>query len=491
MTSWGLPHRADTTARVDSRIQLTMELVGVAVGTTALLYAGWILLLYAGWIPLRWVHVFEHGATFSAFVKCATLAAVCVHAFRRANNTLTEDRSTPRVPRFWLGLMLACTILAVFATTSQIEFGTGKLGTGYGHDGVVYGAMTDNFAWFKVKVTPPYSGRFLAPMLIAYSSLNTFLGYKILSILSFLGSCWIIWLIGHRLRAPVGVTCAVVLLFAFTKFGLKFWLYYPVLTDGLGNLFLFLCVYAVIAEKHALFAVTLAVGLACRENLIVLIPFYLAHALRDRDNRCGWPRHLAFLLIPLTAFLLYKFFPVFLADRDYSVLHTMAGWANRFVRQPANQHVFVTAHFNALGMLAVVPLLHARELVAFFRSEPEWLVYAAATAAVSVLGGYDYDRFALWQVPTVAAFFFRVLAKLPLYRLTAWLVVIVALQLVASEVLLYWAPDESFYLSRYAVYAIGRVAFAAILAFTTLLLIGSVVLKRRFERALPRRPGEA
>src|SRR2546427_686307 len=84
-----------------------------------------------------------------------------------------------------LAFIVAASAAIAFLTTPQIGFGEGQLGRGYGHDGVFYGRMTEHFAWFQYPVPGwQFAYRPLAPMLVHYTGLDTFTGFRVLNLAS-------------------------------------------------------------------------------------------------------------------------------------------------------------------------------------------------------------------------------------------------------------------------------------------------------------------
>lgn len=340
---------------------------------------------------------------------------------------------------------------AAWLTTPQINYGAGAEGLGYGDDGAYYGFMTEHFTWFGTKAYAPFSFRPLVPFLVHASGLSTFTGYRILNGASSVLSGLLIYGIARRYTREPGRALVGVALFLFLKYGPKFWIYYPVLTDGLGTVLLLAGILATIAGHRLAYVVVMALGVFCRENLLVLIGFNVLHALRTGRSRSAVLSSLALQAVPIGLFVVSRVKPVFPplgATDDFGVAFN---FLRRFLFSFDWQFRAGVAHLNALGVLLVLALLNARRMVAFLRADYEWAYYLAAVLLLLPIGGTDLDRFAYWHAPLLVV----TLVRLP-WAATwdAWFWShVLALQAIAMDLFLRWQPQREFYLALFAAHA--------------------------------------
>jgi len=160
-------------------ISRTLLLAGTAAAAGHL---GWILAAYHGTLDERIALVFA----LKLVLVFATGASFILLPGRPSSRTLERLAAlSERHAAALIGLIIAGSVAIAFLTTPQIGFGEGQLGRGYGHDGVFYGWMTEHFAWFEYPVPGwQFAYRPLAPMLVHYSGLDTFTGFRVLNLAS-------------------------------------------------------------------------------------------------------------------------------------------------------------------------------------------------------------------------------------------------------------------------------------------------------------------
>jgi hypothetical protein len=379
-----------------------------------------------------------------------------------------------RRPALMVALLIAGATAITFATTPQVGFGLGRDGVGYGHDGMQYGWMAEHFAWFEHEVSAPFAYRFVAPMLVHYSGLGTFAGFRVLNLTCHALGAWFVYRIACRYtRVPAAAVLAAAF-FVTRKFGLKFLTYYPVATDGLGDVVMLAILWATLERRHAAYVLATIVAVGTRENLLALVPFNVLHTVRTGAGRRRFAIAAALQVAPLVVLAFSRRYPVFRPlGAPGPAVFLDAGAA--LMKSPATQGVLSLAYVNALGVLALVPLLSWRRTLAFLGERWEWAYFLVATLVLSAVGGYDYDRFATWMTP------------LPLVMLAVGALGdaatpsrlslhLLALQAVAMELFMPWFADEPFYLSRYAAHAFG--AGVAAIAVYTWVLVAMVVAMR-------------
>ncbi len=345
---------------------------------------------------------------------------------------------------FLVSGVIAIDILARL-TTPQIAFGTGLLGPGYGHDGAVYGWMTEHFAWFEHSVQAPFNGRILMPWLVHLSGLPAFSGYRLFNGLFYFANAWLVFQLMRFYKVHTAVCSAAVLLFCLVRFYEKFSIYYPVLTDMAGLFFLLAGINTALRKKTLLFTLTLSLGVFCRENLLALLPFFLICVCRSDAPRGSKLKTGAFVLLPLLIFALLRAFPVFKPAEPGSITAALS-FLTGYFQEPRRWLAFLLAHGNTLGVLFFFPLLLFRQSLNFFRHHPEWLYYGGVTLLLSLAGGMDYDRFAVWQAPLGLVL---IAASTEKFSFAFWGAAL-WVQFLMTEIWNPWRPDEMFYLSRYS-----------------------------------------
>ena len=333
------------------------------------------------------------------------------------------------------GPIAGSNLLAIL-TTSPIDFGAGRLGLGYGHDGEIYGWMTEHFAWFRHRTAGPFAHRFIPPMLVHYSGLDTFTGFRVLNLGSYILASLLVYRVARDLPlSRMGAVVSVVL-FETLNFGLKFLVYYPVLTDGLGQLLLMTVVWTTLTHRYVLYILAMAAAVSTRENLLILMFFNVLYVIRTGGRR---RIVLATLLqvLPLILFALSRAHPVFQPDGEATWL--VAGRAaKRFLMDPEQQTRFVLADLNSLGLLVVLTAYSWRKVWTSSRRSYEWAYFAAASLGIAVIGGADFDRFAVWLAPCLIFSLLAVSFPLEGGASRLWIYWLV-LQAVAMEFFLPWS----------------------------------------------------
>ncbi len=394
--------------------------------------------------PLQPYHheiLMSSGLRLGALCLGCLLPLLCRGFFLKVSVFFSERKNK--------NLILAVSVIGIDflarLTTPQIAFGKGLLGLGYGHDGTVYGWMTEHFAWFKHSVQPPFNGRILMPWLVHVSGLSTFSGYGLFNGLFYFANAWLVFQLMRFYKASEGVCSAAVILFCLVRFYEKFSVYYPVLTDMAGVFFLLAGINAALRGKPFLFALTLTLGVLCRENILVLIPFFLICVCKADACKITRLKAAGFTLIPLLLFGVLRMHPVFQPSGSSSETDPLSFLAGYF-QEPRRFLAFGLAHANTLGLIFFLPLFRFRQSLEFLRKHPEWLYYGTATVFLSLAGGMDYDRFAVWQAPLGLV----LMASMAQSFSSVFWVMAVWIQFLITELWNPWFPDEMFYLSRYS-----------------------------------------
>ncbi|MCX5885210.1 MAG: hypothetical protein NT096_04770 [Proteobacteria bacterium] len=364
--------------------------------------------------------------------------------------------------------------LVALVSTPQIDFGNGKEHSGYGHDGVYYGRMADDFTPFETRVYSPFCYRVLPSVLVFYLGIGTFHGFHLVNSICYALSCLLVYRLLRFYRVERLLSIVGVGFFIFLKFGLKFWLYYPILTDGLGTLLLFGILFGAVSGKHLLYLSFMVSAVFCRENLLALIPFH-ALCLLQRSKPGSKTGLLMLLnLVPVAVLVMSRRFPCVLPVGHYDALSSAWTWGKVFLLNPTRQVEFFLAYINSLGVLAVYPFFEMRTTRRFLRQNACWSYFLLVNLAFSVVGGKDIDRFALWQAPLLIVLVMRSFSLSAGPHLVGRLLL---LQAVWSELFIPWRGDVSFYFSRYAVHSHGVKSLLMELSCIVFLVLFAVIYK--------------
>jgi hypothetical protein len=379
-----------------------------------------------------------------------------------------------------LGVGLPAVYAIAWVTTPQIDWGAGELGLGYGADGVHYGRMTERFAWFQEPGIGHHYYRILAPALVHYSGLDTFTGFHLLNVLSFVLASMLMYATARRLDFARETSLLALALFAVLKFGVKFWIYYPVLTDGLGTLLMMSIIYATVSRRDILYVASMSAAVFCRENLIVLVVFHLLHSIRCGRVADRYGRMLVLYGIPLMLLALSRAFPIFPVQvLSVGLLEYLGAHAWSFVSSPKTQGVFAIGYLNSLGLVVVLALYRAGHVARFLRVHYEWLYFAVTMIAMSIVLGVDVDRYALCLAPALIVASLDPVPRVDGSAARLW-VYLLLVHAASMELFLPWYPDRAFTNSLTAAHA-QRDAYAA-LTMASLALLSSLVAVRHVQR---------
>jgi hypothetical protein len=396
-------------------------------------------------------------------------------AFARAA-VLCEQR-----PAVMLVILLALFYALAWLTTPQIAFGGG-----YGHDGRVYGWMTEHFSWFRLKAAPPYNFRSLVPFLVHLSGLPTFTGYRVVNAASYALCGLFTYTIARHFGAARSRALVIVALVATVKMGLRFWLYYPVLMDGPGTALLLIVVFCTLARSRVGYLLAMGAAVFCRENLMPLMGFHVLHAIRTERALAPRLEAVALQAIPTGLYVASRVWPVFPPDRPFQTRIPNLFFFLLFLRPLDSVPVVLLAHTMTLGLLVVLPVLRVRAWLPQIWPRYEWRYFFFVTLFLTVATGFDIDRFTMWQLPLLIA----AVACLPTLAAPGprgWLWLhLMLLHAVSTQFLLPWAPSEAFYFGLSVFYSKASDRPAQFVSGTLTVVLTALLL-----RAARRAPASA
>ena len=408
---------------------------------------------------LRMGGLFAFGLSY-AFAP-ATLRSVVERAAVRTGAAWNQR------PFLWAAVIAVATYAAFQALTPRIAFGLGAAGLGYGHDGLVYGAMVEHFGDPALRPDASMNYRILLPAIASALGLDPFTAFGLFNALAHFASCALVLRLAILMGAGEARAVAWVGAFATLAFGSRFFVYYPLLMDGVGLAFLLVFVVGALERRPLVCALVLSLATIHRENLVVLAPFaVLAGA---REERVQWT---LWMLVPFVAFALSRAFPVVLPmEGGRTALGEIVRWVEVAFTTPDRLVRIVLAHGIALGPLLGWAVLRGGQAAAFARAHPEWAYFVVVTFAASAFGGHDVERIAVGQFPALIAWLsFGRASRADRTGERSWLAVhLAALQLVAMGVFLRWDPSEVYYLSLFASHVPAQ-------HFAPMLLLGTTVL---------------
>lgn len=342
-------------------------------------------------------------------------------------------------------------------TTPTIAFGRGLYGLGYGHDGLLYGQMAEQFGDESLQVAGPMNQRILVPALVYYSGLNTFTGFRLLNTLAHIASCWLLYRIVLHHGLDRVAALASVFAFATLKFGTRFLIYYPILMDGVGMALMLAVILTSLQHRTTLYMLSLCLAATCRENIFALIPFYLILNWRRASsrNQRGWM--IAAQLLPITLLLYARLDPLIPASGEgISTTDEVAKWIRNFFQFEGRTLRALAAYPLSLGPVLGLVLLHFREAGTFAQRYPAWAYYVAITLGMSLVGGFDVERFAIWQFPAFAIFIAWATSRSP-RPVSAFLWLhLCLLHIAAMGSFIPWDPRDTFYLGLFVTHIDAR-----------------------------------
>ena len=313
-----------------------------------------------------------------------------------------------------LGWMLAIGIAAIlygiFAMT------TGRI-VGNGGDGISYAHMARAFDPTRLPEMPPIDGthnrRYLPSVLAHYVHREPTIAFTILNVPAILGTVIAFYGMLRFYALPVNWALLGLTWYLVTWPGLRFWIYYPVLTDQLATALMLGGLWAILTRRHPLYMLLASALMATRENGGLLLLFFaLFHANRRNPNRePGAPsgvrtrRLAAWSVPPLLVLVQAQFWPLFPAA-DYSSmgfaalraglrdLLTSSGYKVRLLAGALNS-------FGAIPyvLAASAPRLDAGRVVRVARANIHWVAYIVASVLPVLLFNSDHERHFLPIVP--------------------------------------------------------------------------------------------
>lgn len=309
------------------------------------------------------------------------------------------------LPLLASALIVGAVVLLLRPLTPHIDFNHG-----YGYDGVVYAdmarAMRGESDGALLVQRPHYAYRPLPAALVAASPLDVSRGYLAMNLLAFVASGPVLYLLLRSYGAALAPALLAVFWWSLLPGGLRLAIYYPVQIDGIGLFFMLAALLAAAWRNVPLFGLALALAVLVRESLVVLLPVLWIRLLPLGVWRASALTALA--AVPAAVlFEAVRIAPPLRPPNTFDLGFEMRQNWDWLLQNAADRAWrFAAAGPVALGLLFLLPLLRLPAAVRFCRAQPEWAYYLAATLAVIVVGGGDYDRYFMYFVPALALFVF-------------------------------------------------------------------------------------
>lgn len=344
---------------------------------------------------------------------------------------------------------------------------------GLGYDGqwyaqMVYGLRTGA----PVTIPAPWVYRIGPPWLVAVSGLETKIAFLIMDLVAYFASAILLLRLARRYGASLVLALTAVLWWALLPAGLRLSIHYPVLLDAIGFLLLVALINAALARRPWVFAALLIGAVVTRENLLVMVPFLWLCLRAQGVLRATLMTAVASL--PAALVLTVVFVNPILEPSHGFQSFTLIQDHLRSVLENTNYQAWrlVLAPELSLGMFVIIQFWRLRDKIRFLGSEPAWVYYLVAFAAVTV-AGTDYDRRLLLIVPALIVLAFGVGGGSTAVPLWLWLA-LTTLHVVASRVIVPLQPDDTAYL-QYALDTMHPRRLAVIALLLLPVFIGGLV----------------
>lgn len=308
------------------------------------------------------------------------------------------------------------------ATTSRIP--------GYGADGQSYAAMAKAFSLTQLGHLPavlgPHNLRYLPCAIAHYIHPDPIIAFTILNIVAIVGVVLAYYGILRFYGLPIKWTLLAIVLYLVSWPALRWWVYYPVLTDQLGSALVLATIWATLTRRYLLYSLFAAALMATRETGIILLVFFaLFHSnpWNSHRDKEGHPfarvvRLAAWNLFPLLVYFQVRFFPVFPSSNNFDMLLYAKTVMNATLASPEKQYQMLLAVLNGLGVLPYVLIwgvfyFGLRRIVSILRANVHWIWYVIINFIFAPLSRTDHERFLIGAVPVLVLACAQILRKLP------------------------------------------------------------------------------
>jgi hypothetical protein len=375
------------------------------------------------------------------------------------------------------GILLGCVLIVYYWSTMPLL----GLNGGSGWDGVYYGQMASDFpSAIKSGIPAPFNRRVLPSILVWVLQAEPAFGFRILNTVCYLGSVLVLcWLLGQYQITP-HVVALCIWIYSLSPFGLRMSLFYPVLTDTMGQLFGLLILAFAFSKSFYLLLVSCLLSIFVRENLLVLLIVPFIKGMREKDAASLKP--LAYISICCSVVAVYYWtYPLVKPIGSYSYFAGVVQMSHQIFHVGRMAIVF-PAIGNALG-LGTLGLLIVIVERRFHLIHSEWIGYCGVGAALAAVGGSDVDRLMYNLVGAGMLVLFAVVVDRS--RITwkesasLWL-----LSFLTANAYSTWSPDPDIFLNRQFAYATPLNYQYLLIRVWVPILTASFILVNRYIRQL-------
>ena len=270
-----------------------------------------------------------------------------------------------------------------------------------------------------VEVPAPYAYRWIPHKLVAYVPLPPKRTYEVVNAVALCSAAFVMveWLIRMGYAADHSVP-VVVLGFTWSMFGGVFYQWGRFPTEPTGYLLIAAGIYAVHFWPVWRIVVLVMVGMLCREQSFLLVPYFYLARYGIRGSGPGLGKTALLGLAALAVFASVRI--VTPTVGDYSYLTAIRGYLTAKLSSPGTIFTLVVSLAAHAGVLSGVLLLTGRTSLKAIVEKPYIGFWLLANLLLAVLGGTDTDRIAYYAFPAELLMFCVVLQKIGFRWVMPW-----------------------------------------------------------------------
>jgi hypothetical protein len=335
-----------------------------------------------------------------------------------------EILAKTRPPGIIAALAVGAVLYIFFAATTPIIPG------GAGYDGQFYAAMAKDFSVAQLGHLPalkgPYNTRYLPCVIAHYIHPDPLTAFTILNIVAIVGIILAYYGILRFYGLPIKWTLVAIVVYLVGWPALRWWIYYPILTDPLGTTLFLTTIWTILTRRYLPYSLFAAALLATRENGSILFVFFALFHLnpwnQDRDKE-GHPlvriaRLAAWNLFPLLVYLQVRLFPLFPQSNDFDMVKYAKAAMADTLTSPEKLYQMLLAILNGFGVLPYVLIWGIfyfgwRRSLLILRANLHWVWYVLVNIIFAAMSWTDQERFLTAAVPVFVLACVQIFRELP------------------------------------------------------------------------------
>lgn len=241
---------------------------------------------------------------------------------------------------------------------------------------------------------------------------------------------WVCLLIGSALLARLlrhlglpltHIALLVVVAFLWAKWGGRFYVWYRAATEPFAYCIIIAGMLAAHKKQLLLLCLLATIGAACREECLLLVPYYALLNRRPLSLLALLPGVIVFAAIRLVT-------PV---ENEYSMQSVVLENAARKFGSYTELQRLLACTLTHAGLVSSILIIRWRTAWTVLRESPHLLFWIAMNLLLGVIGGCDTDRLMYYALPAELVLLTVVLADAPLPG--ASLLILVVGQVAISE----------------------------------------------------------